>query len=71
MAAVERKERQAITADEHQRIVAREHNPEIRAYYQLLWLWFQSNSVWAGRRSSSPPLQKNSQECGQILRWVV
>jgi len=31
------KERRAITADEHHRIIAREHNPEIRAYYQLLW----------------------------------
>jgi len=35
--AVEHKERRAITSDEHQRIVEREHNPEIRAYYQLLW----------------------------------
>jgi hypothetical protein len=35
--AVEHKERRAITADEHQRIIEREHNPEIRAYYQLLW----------------------------------
>jgi integrase len=35
--AVEHKERRAITAEEHQRIIDREHNPEIRAYYQLLW----------------------------------
>jgi integrase len=35
--AVEHKERRAITADEHQRIIERELNPEIRAYYQLLW----------------------------------
>jgi integrase len=35
--AVQHKERRAITADEHQRIFEREHNPEIRAYYQLLW----------------------------------
>ena len=34
---VEHKETRAITADEHARIVEREHNPEIRAYYQLLW----------------------------------
>ena len=35
--AVKHKDRRAITADEHQRIIDREHNPEIRAYYQLLW----------------------------------
>jgi hypothetical protein len=35
--AVEHKERRAITANEHRRIIEREHNPEIRAYYQLLW----------------------------------
>jgi integrase len=35
--AVTHKERRAITADEHQRIIERERNPEIRAYYQLLW----------------------------------
>jgi integrase len=35
--AVEHKDRRAITADEHRRIIEREHNPEIRAYYQLLW----------------------------------
>jgi integrase len=35
--AVEHKERRAVTAEEHQRIIAREQNPEIRAYYQLLW----------------------------------
>lgn len=34
--AVEHKERRAITAEEHKRIIDREHNPEIRAYYQLL-----------------------------------
>jgi site-specific recombinase XerD len=35
--AVHHKERRAITPEEHQRIIEREHNPEIRAYYQLLW----------------------------------
>jgi integrase len=34
---VRHKERRAITAEEHARIVEREHNPEISAYYQLLW----------------------------------
>jgi hypothetical protein len=34
---VRHKDRKAITADEHQAIIDREHNPEIRAYYQLLW----------------------------------
>jgi integrase len=35
--AVRHKERRAITFEEHQRIIEREHNPEIRAYYQFLW----------------------------------
>jgi integrase len=35
--AVRHKDRRAITLEEHQRIIEREHNPEIRAYYQLLW----------------------------------
>src|SRR5271154_5373537 len=35
--AVQHKERRAITFEEHQRIIERERNPEIRAYYQFLW----------------------------------
>lgn len=35
--AVKHKERRAITVEEHCRIIEREHNPEIRAYYQMLW----------------------------------
>jgi integrase len=35
--AVQHKERRAITFEEHQRIIKRGRNPEIRAYYQLLW----------------------------------
>ena len=34
---VSHKERRAITADEHARIIERERNPEIRAYYEMLW----------------------------------
>ena len=34
---VRHKDRRAITAEEHERIIGREHNPEVRAYYQLLW----------------------------------
>ena len=34
---VEHRERRAITPEEHAKIIEREHNPEIRAYYQLLW----------------------------------
>ena len=30
-------EKRAITLDEHQKILAREQNPDKRAYYQLLW----------------------------------
>lgn len=36
-AAVHYKEKRAITAEEHQRIIEREHNPELRAFYELLW----------------------------------
>ena len=35
--AVQHKERRAITFEEHQRIIDRERDPEIRAYYQFLW----------------------------------
>jgi integrase len=31
------KEKRAITFEEHQKIIAREHNPATRAYFQLLW----------------------------------
>jgi len=31
------KEKHAITFDEHRRIVKRERNPELRAFYELLW----------------------------------
>ncbi len=31
------KEKRAITVEEHARIVERERNPEIRAFYELLW----------------------------------
>lgn len=35
--AVKHKDRRAVTLEEHLKIVEREHNPEIKAYYQLLW----------------------------------
>ncbi len=35
--AVRHGAKRAITLDEHERIVAREQNPERRAYYELLW----------------------------------
>ncbi len=34
---VKYKEKRALTAEEHVKIVARERNPSTRAYYQLLW----------------------------------
>lgn len=34
---VKHKDRRAITAEEHSRIIEREHNPELKAYYQLVW----------------------------------
>jgi integrase len=35
--AVHHRERRAITREEHQKIIGREHNPATRAYYELLW----------------------------------
>ena len=34
---VQYKEKRAITFEEHQKIINREHNPATRAYFQLLW----------------------------------
>lgn len=34
---VEYRDKRAITADEHARIIARENNPERKAFYQLAW----------------------------------
>ena len=31
------KEKRAITVEEHKKIIRRERNPEIRAYYEILW----------------------------------
>ncbi len=33
-----------MTAEEHQKIIAREHNPELRAFYELLWHLGESQS---------------------------
>jgi integrase len=33
----EHREKRAITREEHQKIIAREHNPATLAYYELLW----------------------------------
>src|SRR3954470_20956092 len=35
--AVRHKDKRAITAEEHQRILDRERNPQWRAFYQILW----------------------------------
>jgi len=35
--AVRHKDKRAITAEEHARIIAREYNPERRAFYELAW----------------------------------
>lgn len=35
--AIEFKEKRAITAEEHQRIIGREPNDEMRSFYELLW----------------------------------
>jgi hypothetical protein len=35
--SVQYKEKRAITFEEHQKIIDREHNPATRAFYQVLW----------------------------------
>jgi len=42
------KDKRAITVDEHQRITERERNPELRAFYELLWHLGGSQSDVAG-----------------------
>ena len=44
VAAVRFKEKRAITAEEHARIIAREKNPERRAFYELAWYLGASQS---------------------------
>ena len=34
---IEFKEKRGVTLAEHQKILAREHNPELHAYYEMLW----------------------------------
>jgi hypothetical protein len=41
--------KRAITLDEHTRIVERERNPELRAFYELLWHLGGSQSDVANR----------------------
>jgi hypothetical protein len=35
--AIEFKEKRAVTAEEHRRLLAAERNPEVRDYYEVLW----------------------------------
>ncbi len=49
--AVRHKERRAITLLEHRTIVAREGNPEVRDYYELLWYLGGSQSDIATLRA--------------------
>ena len=44
------KEKRAITFEEHQKIINRERNPEIKAFYQLLWHLGGSQTDVATRR---------------------
>ncbi|MEW6158679.1 MAG: tyrosine-type recombinase/integrase [Verrucomicrobiota bacterium] len=48
---VQFKERRAITLDEHNRIVERERNPELKAFYLLLWHLGGSQSDIANLRA--------------------
>jgi integrase len=51
--AVRFKEKRAITVEEHARIVAREQNPERRAFYQLAWYLGASQADLAGLESKN------------------
>jgi integrase len=51
--AVRFKEKRAITADEHRRIVEREKNPERKAFYQLAWHLGASQSDLANLQASN------------------
>jgi integrase len=48
---VRHKEKRAITEEEHRRIVAREQNPQWRAFYQLLWFFGGAQSDIAHLRA--------------------
>jgi len=49
--AVEHRSRRAITREEHERILAREHNPELNAFYALMWHLGGSQSDIASLRA--------------------
>ena len=51
--AVKHKEKRAITAEEHALILAREQNPERRAFYQLAWHTGASQADLAGLEAAN------------------
>ena len=57
------KAKRAITLEEHQKVVARETNPERRSFYELAWHLgaSQSDSVWA----TAPAASSKDARCRQ------
>src|SRR5271154_7231852 len=53
--AIKFKEKRGITLAEHQAIVARELNPERKAFYKLAWLLGASQSDLAGLEADKSP----------------
>ena len=78
--AVKFKEKRGITWKEHQAIVAREQNPERKAFYQLAWHWAHPNRTsrfWKRKTlngkttSSALPARKPapSPSCALTTKW--
>lgn len=57
---VEYKEKRAITAEEHRQIIEREHNPELRAFYEMLWHLGASQSDVAGLAAEDVDWQEST-----------
>jgi integrase len=54
------KAKRAITAEEHARIIEREHNPELRAFYELCWHLGGSQSDVANLRAEDIDWQRHA-----------
>jgi hypothetical protein len=50
---IEFKEKRGVTFAEHQKILAREFNPELHAYYEMLWHLGGSQTDMASLRATT------------------
>jgi|SRR5688572_11756507 len=64
------KEKRAITLEEHQRIVAREKNPQWNAFYRLCWLVGASQSDLAQLRAEDIPERFAQEALGHASKAV-